>query len=277
MEINPFDVRRLEGRLAVVTGGVGDIGKAICRRLLSEGASVAVVDIADPASTVADLGALARTGAAAHGFVADLVRKADVVHVFGEIAEELGTPDILVNNVGGGGSPAHPLIDLEEEYWNASLDNNLKSCFLCTQIFARLLAREQHSGTVINMSSLSGKLGTPLLGPYAVSKAGVIRLTEVFARELASYGITVNCICPSVVATSLSDRIFERHPHVFARAFDLDVGEGRSTREALEAKVPLGRLAEPEDIAALAAFLASTEAAYITGQAVNCNGGLIAH
>jgi NAD(P)-dependent dehydrogenase (short-subunit alcohol dehydrogenase family) len=272
LNVNPHNVRRLERRVAVVTGGAQGLGAAIALRLASEGAKLAIVDISDPESVLAKIADLGSQGRA---FAADVTRKTDVERVFGEIASCFETLDILVNNVGGGGSPARLLVDLEEDHWDGSLASNLKSSFLCTQAFARLAIAGKRAGTVINMSSLSGKVGTPLLGMYAVGKAGVIRLTDVFARELARYGIRVNCICPSVVSSPLSDTIFRRHPEIFAQAFDLP--DSPDVRAALERKVPLGRLAAPEDVAAIAAFLASDEASYITGQALNCSGGLITH
>lgn len=270
--VNPHNVRRLDGRVAVVAGGAQGLGAAIALRLASEGARLAIIDISDPNPVLARIADLASQ---AEAFVADVTNKMDVTRVFKEIASRFQAMDILVNNVGGGGSPARLLVDLEEEHWDGSLANNLKSSFLCTQAFARLAIASKRAGTVINMSSLSGKVGTPLLGAYAVSKAGVIRLTDVFARELAPHGITVNCICPSVVSAPLSNKIFERHPEIFAKAFDLH--DAPDVRAALERKVPLGRLATPEDVAAIAAFLASDEASYMTGQALNCNGGLITH
>jgi 3-oxoacyl-[acyl-carrier protein] reductase/meso-butanediol dehydrogenase/(S,S)-butanediol dehydrogenase/diacetyl reductase len=203
--------------------------------------------------------------------------RADVQRVFDQVFGHFGRIDILVNNVGGGGSPARPLLELEEVHWTGSIANNLTSTFLCTQAFGRLSIAKGAAGSVLNIASLSGKVGTPLLGPYAVSKAGVIRLTEVFARELAEYGIRVNSICPSVIDTPLTAKMLARHPATIIRAYDLEVGPEKDTRQALEEKVPLGRLGTPTDVAALAAFLLSEEASYITGQAFNLNGGLITH
>lgn len=269
--VNPGTRRggRLAGRSAVVTGGATGLGAAIAQRYLAEGARVAVVDLASADQSAGEPVAVARN------FTADVTRKEDVIRVFGEIEAQFGIPDILVNNVGGGGSPAQLLVDLEEKHWDGSLASNLKSAFLCTQAFARQRIDAGGGGAVINMSSLSGKVGTPLLGIYAVGKAGVIRLTDVFARELAEHGIRVNSICPSVVATPLAERMFRKHPEIFERAFDLQ-GEGE-VRDRLARKVPLGRLGTPQDVASLALFLASDEAAYICGQAINCNGGLITH
>ncbi|WP_173933888.1 SDR family NAD(P)-dependent oxidoreductase [Chelativorans sp. Marseille-P2723] len=265
-KINPFKVERLSGQVAVVTGGGGGLGNAIARRLMSEGATVAVVDLRKSSAT-----------AEFSCFVGDMTIKADVQRVFSQIIDEFHRVNILINNVGGGGSPATSLLELEETHWSGSIANNLTSSFLCTQEFARNCLKNGWAGNVVNIASISGKLGTPLLGPYAVSKAGVIRLTEVFARELAHHGIRVNSVCPSVIDTPLSAKMLERYPETFVRAYDLEVGPEKDARKALEEKVPLGRLGTPHDVAALVAFLVSGEAAYITGQAFNLNGGLITH
>ncbi len=265
-DTNPFGVRRLDGLVAVVTGGNGGLGSAIADRLASEGAGTALIDIGEP-----------REDARFPTFVADLTRVSEVGSAFDAISARFGAIDILVNNVGGGGSPARHLVDLDVEYWNASLANNLTSTFLCTQAFARYAIEHKRPGRVVNIASLSGKVGTPLLGPYAVSKAGVIRLTEVFARELAGHSIRVNAVCPSVIDTPLSDRMLARHPDTFVRAYDLAVDPDLGARRALEDKVPLRRLGSPADVAAMVAFLASDDAAYVTGQAFNLNGGLITH
>ena len=268
---------RLAGCVAVVTGGGQGIGQAISLRFASEGADVAIVDVVDAEPACALIAEIARSNDRSAAFSADVTKKPEVERAFSAVLKRFGRIDILVNNVGGGGSPARPLIELDEEHWDGSLASNLKSSFLCTQAFARIAIEQGRPGKVINMSSLSGKMGTPLLGMYAVAKAGVIRLTDVFARELAQHGITVNCVCPGVVETALTEKILARHPDIFVKAFDLTIANGSGVREALERKIPLGRLATPDDVAAVTAFLASSDADYLTGQALNCNGGIITH
>jgi len=270
-------VPRLAGRVAVVTGGGQGIGQAISVRFASEGAIIAMVDVADAQTAIELITDISQSKDNSAAFCADVTKKSEVDRIFGAILKRFGRIDILVNNVGGGGSPARPLVELDEEHWDGSLASNLKSSFLCTQAFARIAIEQRRPGKVINMSSLSGKMGTPLLGVYAVAKAGVIRLTDVFARELAPHGITVNCVCPGVVETPLTEKIFARHPDIFVKAFDLTLASGCGVREALERKIPLGRLATPADVAAVTAFLASADADYLTGQALNCNGGIITH
>jgi len=264
-DTNPYDIQRLVGQVAVVTGANGGLGSAICRRLSSEGAHIAAVDIAEP-----------RTASEFACFVGDMTNKTDVLRVLETITNKFGRADILVNNIGGGGSPAKLLVDLDEEHWLGSIANNLTSNFLCTQAFARSSIAQKRGGKIVNIASFSGKVGTPLLGPYAVAKAGVIRLTEVFARELAEHGMRVNALCPSVIDTPLSDKMLARHPDTFIKAYDLEPSPERGTRASLEQKIPLARLGTPEEVAAFVAFLASDESAYVTGQAFNINGGLIA-
>lgn len=263
---NPHNVRRLDGLVAVVTGANGGLGRPICRRLESEGAHIAAIDLRETGKPDERI-----------QFTGDMTSKLDVQRVFDAIVEQHGRVDILVNNIGGGGSRARLLVDLEEEDWSSSLANNLTSTFLCTQAFAKLVIAAGNAAKIVNIASFSGKVGTPLLGPYSVAKAGVIRLTEVFARELSGHGICVNSVCPSVIDTPLSHKMLDRYPETFILAYDLDIGPGGSARAALEQKVPLGRLGEPEEVAALVAFLSSDEANYITGQAFNINGGLITH
>lgn len=262
--------------VALVTGGGSGIGRAVAAGFAAAGMRVAVCDIdADSAASTAH--EIRSEGAAETlGVVADVTKAADIERAFGQCVEAFGTVGILVNNVGGGGSPAMELVELEEQHWDRSLDISLKSAFLCSRAFARLEDRTGAPRRIVNIASVSARMGSPLLGPYAVAKAGMVRLTEVFARELAPRGINVNCICPGVVDTALTAVILERSPDVFARAYGLeDRAETLSVRKALERRIPLGRLARPEEIASVALFLTSDAASYVTGQAINVCGGLM--
>ncbi len=263
-------------RIAVVTGAGQGIGRAIALRLARDGMDIAICELNETAgggvaAEVAELGRRAEV------FAADVTQGEAVRRAFAGVVATFGTLDVVVNNVGGGGSPPTLLVDLREEHWNGSLDSNLKSTFLCAQTAARILIDQHKGGRIINIASINGKVGSPLLGAYSVAKAGVIRLTEVLARELASQGITVNAVCPGVADTTITQKILARHPEVFGRAFSLVPTPGETMREALEQHIPLGRLADPEDVAGVVSFLASSDADYMTGQALNVAGGMIAH
>jgi 3-oxoacyl-[acyl-carrier protein] reductase len=169
----------------------------------------------------------------------------------------LGGIEILVNNAGV--LKMAPLLEMTVENWDLTFDVNVRAMFVTTQVVARSMLGSG-GGTIINMASMGGKLGSPNQAHYAASKAAVISLTRVAAMELGPHNITVNCICPGYVLT--------------------EMGESTRTPEMVQAwsaKSPLGRLATPSDVANMALFLASDEANYCTGQAMNVSGGMVMH
>ena len=244
---------RLEEKRALVTGSSRGIGREVALRLAAEGARVAVnyrSSEAEARDVVAAIEARSGTAVALQGDVAD-AGQADAV-VAGAVAA-LGGLDILVNNAGITRDNLVPR--LSEEDWDAVLDTNLKGAFLCTKAALRPMLR-QRSGRIINMSSVVALAGNPGQANYSAAKAGLIGLTKTVAREVASRGITVNAVAPGFIATRMVERIRE------------------AQRSQLLERIPLARFGTPEDVAACVAFLASDDAAYITGQVLGVDGGL---
>jgi len=257
-------IGRLAGRVAVVTGGGSGIGAGICRAFGREGASIAVADLNLEAARHVAAEIEADGGCAiAVGF--DVTDSAAVATAADELERTLGPLEIWVNNAGI--SRVVPFLKCSEELWDAVLRVNLKGTFVgCQVAIRRMLPRR--GGVVLNMSSQSGKSGSSQYAAYCASKFGVIGLTQSLALEFAREGIRVNAICPGVVFTGLWDEQIED----YARKRGLEADQ---VRPYLENKVPVGRLCTVDDVAGTAVFLASDEAAFITGQAVNVTGGLV--
>ena len=242
---------RLADRVAIVTGAARGIGLAIAKRFADEGATVVMADLA--AATLSEAAA-AVPGATT--VVADVSRKADVTRVVEAAAARTGRIDILVNNAGI--THACDFLDLAEADFDRVLGVNLKSMFLCGQAVARHMVARGVRGAVVNLSSVNAVLAIANQVPYTVSKGGVNQLTKVMALALAPHGIRVNGIGPGTIATEM------------ARAAVLGSEEGR---RRILSRTPLGRLGEPEEVAAIAAFLASDDASYLTGQTIYPDGG----
>ncbi len=252
-----------DAEVAVVTGGAAGIGYAIASRLARAGYDVAVADIdAAGAERVAEeLRRLGRKAAAVCGDVGD---RAGAFRMMQKAARDLGEVDLLVNNAGI--ARLGPLVSFPEADWRELFRVNVDGVFFCCQaVLPRMMERQR--GNIVSISSWNGKLGAPNFGAYSATKAAVISLTQALAREVASYGIRVNAVCPGVVAGTPMRKEVERQGQTF--------GLPPSSERAKT--IPLGRLATPEDIANMVAFLASDEAAYTTGQAVNVTGGLWLH
>lgn len=258
--------QRLAGRVAVVTGGGGGIGEAISRAFADEGASVAVCDLREEtANAVAD-GILARGGTAA-ALTFDVADRAAVERAADAIEDSFGGLSIWVNNAGV--SKIVPFLECSDEIWDLTMSVNLRGAFLgCQAAIRRMLPAKQ--GAIINLSSQSGKTGNSQYAAYCASKFGVIGLTQSLAVEFAGSGIRVNAICPGVVFT----RLWEDMVDDYARKRGLRPDE---VRPYLVEKIPLGRLCDPDDVARTAVFLASDDAAYLTGQAINLSGGAEMH
>jgi NAD(P)-dependent dehydrogenase (short-subunit alcohol dehydrogenase family) len=257
---------RLKDRIAVVTGGGNGIGAEICRAFAAEGAIVAVTDI-NLESAIKIAGEIIGAGGRGGAWGFDVADRQAVEKAVDEIEESLGQISIWVNNAGI--SRITPFLDCSEELWDQILRVNLKGTFICCQAVVKKMLPRRH-GAIINMSSQSGKTGNSHYEAYCASKFGIIGLTQSIAVEFAGAGLRVNALCPGVVFTSLWDDMLED----YARKHRIRPEEVRSY---LESKIPMGRLCIPEDIAAMAVFLASDEAAYITGQAINVSGGSIMH
>jgi 3-oxoacyl-[acyl-carrier protein] reductase len=242
---------RLAGRHALITGAARGIGAEIATSFGREGAELALVDV--------DVERLATTGEAlgAKVYGVDLADTEATVEVVNKAIDELGGLEILVNNAGI--LKMAPLLEIDPADWDLTFAVNVRAMLVTIQLAAKAMIPNGR-GTIINMASMGGKVGGPNQAHYAASKAAVISLTQVAAKELGPYGITVNCICPGYVLTEMGA----------ATRTDEMVREWAS-------KSPLGRLAEPSDVANMALFLASDEASYCTGQAMNVTGGMVMH
>ncbi len=257
---------RLKGKKALVTGAARGIGHAIAGAFVSEGAEVAICDIDGLAAALAADEIRRECRGNAYGFQMDVGDRGSVFACVEECVARLGKIDILVNNAGI--SRVVPFLEMPESLWDDTLRVNLKGVYLCCQaVLPSMVAAG--GGTIINISSQSGKRGNSQYAAYCASKFGVIGLTQSLAQEFAESGITVNAICPGVVFTELW-----RSPDMldaYARKRGLAPEE---VAAYFESKIPLRRLCTVEDVARVAVFLASDDSAYMTGQSLNVSGGL---
>lgn len=269
----------LDGKVALVTGSGGElgIGRAIAMRLAEEGADVVINDItAQPHGitswggmnqVVEDIQALGRRSI---GIVADVSNAADIQHMVDEAVNKLGQIDILVNNAGTpAGKDRVPVIELEESEWDRVQNVNIKGTFLMCQAVARHMIARGGGGKIINISSTAGKTGYPRYAAYCSSKFAVRGFTQSLAHELGEHKINVNAICPALIAS-------ERIDHIAAAIAPEGVSTSEMRQRMVEtniANTALGRLAEVDDIAKTAAFLASDESAYLSGISISVAGG----
>ncbi len=241
---------RLENKVAVVTGGAQGIGAAIAKRFHAEGAAVALLDMSEEKLKTA-AGAIDGTGRKAVGFVCNVADKEQVARVFGEIEKKFGRIDILVNNAGI--TRDAMFHKMEEEQWDAVMDVNLKGMFNCCKAAVPGM-RERKYGKIVNLASVSafGNIGQT---NYGASKGGVIGFTKCLAKEIARNNCTVNCIAPSYVNTEMLQAVPD------------------NVMEKFLAAIPMNRLGEPEELAAVAAFLSSDDSSFITGECIVVSGG----
>ena len=260
---------KIKDKIAIVTGGGNGIGRAIALRLADEGAKVVVADWKkDAAQMIAE--EIKARGGDGLAIGCDVTRPDDVDTMVRKTLTAYGVIDILVNNVGGG-SGTGLIVKTLVDNWDKTIEINLKSAFLCCRAVAQAMIKRKQ-GRIVSISSVSGKTGETLIGAYCAAKFGVIGLTQVLARELARYDITVNAVCPGYVYTpgweKLAQSLKDNHPSL----------ANKSLQEIFEARVksvtPLGRPQTAEDVASLVAYLASEEAKNITGQAINVDGGV---
>jgi 2-hydroxycyclohexanecarboxyl-CoA dehydrogenase len=252
-------MRGLRGKVAVVTGGGGGIGGAVCRRLAEEGAKVAVFDLDEAAAaTVAE--AISASGGTAKAFRCDITRHDDCRNAASAAEAALGAPiDVLINNAGW--DVFKPFVETTPSDWEKIVSINLTGALNMHHAVLPGMA-ERKRGRIVNVSSDAARVGSSGEAVYAACKAGLIGFSKTIAREHARSGITVNVVCPGVVNTKLyaDYKKGARNPDKLDDAF----------RRA----IPLGRLGEPDDLQGAICFLASDDAAFITGQVLSVSGGL---
>ncbi|MBK9745814.1 MAG: SDR family oxidoreductase [Chloroflexi bacterium] len=256
----------LGDQVAVVTGAARGIGKAIALTLASYGAAVALLDVEPKTAEATAQYIKNETGnERLMTLQTDVSNYSSVKRAMSEVADKIGFPSILVNNAGI--YTSSPLIEVTPEEWNNTIAVNLSGVFFCSQVVAPYLM-ERKQGRIINIASTGGKVGWPRNHAYCASKAGVIGLTRVLALDLAPYSVTVNSICPGNTNTDMM------------LAVDANIARNEGLQPGVflleqKASIPLKRFAEPEDVAAMVAFLASDDARHITGQAINVDGGTV--
>lgn len=257
---------KLDGKLALITGGGRGIGRAIALAFAREGASVALV-----ARTASEVERVAdeikrEAGVETMHATCDVSNVADVARVFREVDQTFGRAcDILINNAGIAESA--PLLKTDDELWQRHLAINLTGTFYCTRAALPSML-ERGWGRIINIASIAGKTGAPYIAAYAASKHGVLGLTRSAALEVATKGVTVNAICPGYVDTDMTTRALEK----------IEATTGKPVADALEAikrMSPQQRLISSEEVAALALLLATEDGRGINGQAINVDGGSV--
>ena len=242
----------LENELAIVTGASRGIGKAIALKLGKAGAKVIGTATSDKGAD-AITGSFRENGIDGEGRVLNISEKANIESFLKGINEDFGPPGILVNNAGI--TRDNLLMRMKDEEWEEVINTNLSSIFHLSKGVMRGMMKAK-KGRIINIASVVGLIGNPGQANYCAAKAGIIGFTKSMAREIGSRGITVNVVAPGFIDTDMTKDLPE------------------ASRDAMLSQVPLGRLGQPEDIAAAVLFLASPEAGYITGETINVNGGM---
>ncbi|MCU0702847.1 MAG: SDR family oxidoreductase [Fimbriiglobus sp.] len=242
---------RLDGKVAVVTGGGQGIGEAICQRLAAGGAKVGVFDMnaANAERVASAIGGVPLVG--------DLTKEADLDRVFGEVVKKAGPVDVLVNNAGVASKPGRdvPIWESVREDWEFVMNINVTGLVLCCKaVLPGMIARKY--GRIVNIASIAGKEGNPKMAPYSASKAAVICLTKSLSKELIGKGdICVNSVAPAVIQTPILDQLNEEQVKMML------------------SKIPLGRTGKPDEVAALVHFLSSADCSFTTGFCFDISGG----
>jgi len=235
------NAERFSGRVALVTGASSGIGAAVARRLQDEGARVASFDLDDTAPD----GVL--------GLAGDVSRSADVDAAVARVRDELGPIDILVCSAGVPGASL-PTVEVTDEEWRRVMGINADGVFFCNRAAIPGMV-EQGYGRIVNVASIAGKEGNPMAGAYSASKAAVIAMTKAIGKDVARTGVIVNCVAPAVIETPILDGITQEHIDYMIE------------------RIPMGRMGEPDEVAALICWLASEECSFSTGATYDISGG----
>jgi NAD(P)-dependent dehydrogenase (short-subunit alcohol dehydrogenase family) len=261
-----YIVKRFEERVAAVTGGAKGIGRACCLRFAEEGARVAVLDLAmeDAAQTAAECEKL--SGQPALALRCDVADAASVDAALKAVVDAWGSLDVVVASAGI--YSGQPLVEVPLEAWQKVIDVDLTGVFLTNKAAAVIMTTQHCGAAIINISSMAGKTSWAASAQYSAAKSGVIGLTRSVAMELAPYGITVNAVCPGNTSTEMVQGV----------AATIAARDGLTSAEWLRLRAqdcPMKRFADSEEIAGVVAFLASRDAGYITGQAIEVDGGMV--
>ncbi|MBR1554363.1 MAG: 3-oxoacyl-[Oscillospiraceae bacterium] len=241
----------LRNKIAVVTGGSQGIGLEICKKFAENGAGIAIVDINPPEKLESAVQEIAQAGVQVKAYQCNVADSAQVAEVCKQILADFGSVDILVNNAGI--TKDNLILRMSEADFDAVIDVNLKGAFYMTKNFYRPMMKKKY-GKIINISSVSGIFGNIGQANYASSKAGIIGLTKSTAKELAAKGVCCNAIAPGFIMTSMTTSFQDN--------------------EELKKSIPMGHFGKPEDVAALALFLASPQSDFITGEVIRVDGGM---
>lgn len=244
----------LQGKNALVTGSSRGIGKAIALELAKQGANVAVNYAGNEQLAEEVVQEIKALGVESFTIKADVANEDDVKQMVKEVTKTFGSIDILVNNAGI--TRDNLLMRMKVDEFDQVIDTNLKGTFLCTKAVARPMMKQRY-GRIVNVASIVGVSGNPGQANYVAAKAGVIGLTKSTAKELASRNILVNAVAPGFITTDMTDVLNDEQ------------------KEAILSQIPLEKLGEPEDVAAVVRFLASDDAKYMTGQTLHVDGGMV--
>ncbi len=241
-------------RVAVVTGGSRGIGRAVALRLAQDGCDVAVLYAGNDEAARETVQAIEALGRRAHAWKCDVADAEECAAVCKEVASELGTVDVLVNNAGV--TRDNLLGRIKDEDFDRVIDVNLKGAFNMVKALYRTWLRNKGTGRIVNVSSVVGLMGNAGQANYAASKAGLIGLTKSVARELAPRGVTCNAVAPGFIETDMTAQL------------------SQEVRDAYDKQIPLGHMGSAQDVAQVVAFLASPAAAYVTGEVIRVDGGI---
>ena len=256
---------KLQGKTVLITGAGRGIGRGIALRLAADGADVVINDVnKENANKVAK--EIQDLGRKSFAVVADVTNSSQVNAMVDKVVAEFGKLDVMINNAGIAHIKA--TVELEEADWDRTLAGNLKGTFLGAKAAAKQMIK-QKSGKIINAASIAGHMGFPFLSHYTASKYGVIGFTQALAKELGGHGITVNAYCPGIVGTDMWELVDEEMGKY------LGLPKGETVKKFCNDLIVLGgKIETPEDVACLVSYLASSDADYMTGQAINICGGI---